>query len=452
MNRADVQPEAGVRSASSSTVDTRLRGGWLILARVVWVAVVVLALGLFIASIPTTFASLHMLCTDASCSNGGQLTADSVRELQALGLSMDFYATYIVVFIIVFTFGYFAVGAMLIWRKSDNRMALFASLTLVTFPMAFTEVMATLPASWWLPVQFVGFLGSICIVLFFYLFPNGQFVPRWMRWLSIGVIVYWGAKNFFPFSPLNPFTRFPTLNDLTFLGFVGTMVVGQIYRYRRVSSLLQRQQTKWVVFGMSVAIGCYVGLVLLYGVFSLPPKGPFADLIIFTATYFLILLIPFSIVFAILRARLWDIDILINRTLVYATLTATLALIYFGLIFGLQSLMRGLIGQAGDDPLVIVISTLAIAVLFQPLRHRLQRVIDRRFFRRKYDAAQTLAAFSATLRHEVDLEQLREELRVVVEETMQPAHVSLWLCQPHQEGTYKTKAWVSNGLVSPHEE
>src|SRR6266567_4855966 len=452
MNRADVQSEKVVRSASSSMADTRLRGGWLVLARVGWVAVVVLALGLFIASIPTNFADLHILCTAASCNSSGQLTPDYVRELQAWGLSMDFYASYIVVFIMVFAFGYFAVGAVLFWRKSDDRMALFASFTLVTFPMAFTEVLATLPPSWWLPVQFVGFLGSICLVLFFYLFPNGQFVPHWMRWLSIGVIVYWGAKNFFPLSPLNPFTRFPLLDVLTFVGFVGTMVVGQIYRYRRLSSLLQRQQTKWVVFGMSVAIGCYVGLVLLYGVFSLPPKGPFADLIIFTATYFLLLLIPLSIVFAILRARLWDIDILINRTLVYATLTATLALINFGLIFGLQSLMRGLIGQAGDNPLVIVISTLAIAVLFQPLRHRLQRVIDRRFFRRKYDAAQTLAAFSATLRHEVDLEQLREELRGVVEETMQPAHVSLWLRQPHQEGTSKTKAWVSNGLVPPHEE
>src|SRR2546421_501860 len=453
MNRADVQSEKVVRSASSSMADTRLRGGWLVLARVGWVAVVVLALGLFIASIPTTFADLHILCTAASCSSSGPLTPDHVRELQAWGLSMDFYASYIIVFIIVFAFGYCGVGAVLVWRKSDDRMALFASFTLVTFPLAFTEVLATLPPCWWLPVQFVSFLGSICFVLFFYLFPNGQFVPRWMRWLSIGVIVYWGAKNFFSLSPLNPFTRFPMLDALTLVGFVGSMVVGQIYRYRRVSSLLQRQQTKWVVFGMSVAIGGYVGLVdLLYGVFSLPPKGPFADLIIFTATYFLMLLIPLSIVFAILRARLWDIDILINRTLVYATLTATLALIYFGLIFGLQSLMRGLIGQAGDNPLVIVISTLAIAVLFQPLRHRLQRVIDRRFFRRKYDAAQTLAAFSATLRHEVDLEQLREELRGVVEETMQPAHVSLWLRQPHQEGTSKTKAWVSNGLVPPHEE
>src|SRR2546430_6635238 len=380
-----------------NTRDPRLYGRWLILARIGWVAVVVLALGLFIASIPTTFADLHILCTASSCSTSGQLTPDYVRELQALGLSMDFYATYIVVFIMVFAFGYFAVGAVLFWRKSDDRMALFASFTLVTFPMAFTEVLATLPPSWWLPVQFVSFLGSICIVLFFYLFPTGQFVPRWMRWLSIGVIVYWGAKNFFPLSPLNPFTRFPTLNVLTLVGVVGTMVVGQIYRYRRGSSLLQRQQTKWVVFGMSVAFGGYLGLGLLYGVFSLPPKGPFADLIIFTATYSLMLLIPLSIVFAILRARLWDIDILINRTLVYGTLTATLALIYFGLIFALQSLMRTLIGQAGDNPWVIVISTLAIAVLFQPLRHRLQRVIDVVFFQRRNDAAQRLVPVVAPM-------------------------------------------------------
>ena len=141
MNRADVQSEKVVRSASSSMADPRLRGGWLVLARVVWVAVVVLTLGLFIASIPTTFADLHM-----------PLTPDYVRELHALGLSMDFYATYIVVFIIVFAFGYFAVGAVLFWRKSDDRMALFASFTLVTFPIAFTEVLATLSPSWWLPV------------------------------------------------------------------------------------------------------------------------------------------------------------------------------------------------------------------------------------------------------------------------------------------------------------
>jgi hypothetical protein len=133
----------------------------------------------------------------------------------------------------------------------------------------------------------------------------------------------------------------------------------------------------------------------------------------------------FCFAIAILRSRLWEIDVIINRALVYSTLTGTLALVYVGLVIGLSALLRGIISQ--DNSVAIVLSTLAIAALFQPVRHRLQQVIDRRFSRRKYDAARTLAAFSATLRHEVDLDQLSEQLIAIVEETMQPAHVSLWL-------------------------
>ncbi len=138
-----------------------------------------------------------------------------------------------------------------------------------------------------------------------------------------------------------------------------------------------------------------------------------------------------------MRSQLWEIDNIINRTLVYGTLTATLALIYVCLVILLQFLLRGMLNQNTD--VAIVGSTLIIAALFQPLRQRIQQVIDRRFYRHKYDAARTLAAFSATLRNEVDLNQLREQLVGVVQETMQPAHVSLWLRNPQQDRQQNTR-------------
>jgi hypothetical protein len=130
---------------------------------------------------------------------------------------------------------------------------------------------------------------------------------------------------------------------------------------------------------------------------------------------------------AIQRSRLWDIDVIIRRTLVYSTLTVVLALIYVGLVFVLGTLLLDFFGQQQQNPLVIVASTLVIAALFQPLRYNLQKVIDRRYYRSKYKAAKTLEAFRATLRNEVDLDKLQAHLVEVVQETMQPAYVSLWL-------------------------
>ena len=137
--------------------------------------------------------------------------------------------------------------------------------------------------------------------------------------------------------------------------------------------------------------------------------------------------VPIAVGLAVLRYRLYDIDVVINRTLVYGALTATLVLIYFGGVATVQVVFRALTGQEEQPQLAIVVSTLVIAALFNPLRHRIQSFIDRRFYRRKYDARKTLEAFSAKLREEPDLDALNAELLGVVRETMQPAHVSLWL-------------------------
>jgi hypothetical protein len=428
----------GVTESRERHSSARLQGCWLVLARVLWVALAVLALGLFFASLPTYFAYLHILVKPSPGAFGPRLTPNDVRSLQAVGLSLDFYAWFTILFSLLFLFVFVSVGVLLFWRKSDDRMALLASISLVLFPVAFSQdIVGTLPPAWMLPSAGVVFLGDVCIGLFFYLFPSGWFVPRWTRWLALGWIAYWGLDLFVPFFGN---LLLGLLSFVLLLGLIGSLVVVQVYHYRRVSTPVERQQTKWVVFGIALALGSFaIGSTVLYGLvpllFSL---SPLFYVIGQTLLSLLFLLFPLSLGFAILRSRLWDIDILINRTVVYGTLTVILTGLYVGLVIGLQALLRGIISH--DSGVAIVVSTLAIAALFHPLRRRIQQVIDRRFYRRKYDAARTLAAFSATLRQEVDLEQLREQLLAVVQETMQPAHISLWL-RPSEQASTKQATW-----------
>jgi hypothetical protein len=288
-----------------------------------------------------------------------------------------------------------------------------------------------------LPVSLVGFLTNASLAAFFVFFPNGRLVPRWMGLILLLFIIF----VFFDTLPsrVSPFDAnwpgwFYLLANLV---LYGASLISQIYRYRRISTPVQRQQTKWVIFGIAVTLAVFIGLLVIsFGVNSgFLIASTLDNTTLLTEVWTLTLpvaalLIPLSIGFSILRYRLYDIDVLINRTLVYGMLTILLALVYVGLVIVLGSLVRLFTGQAGQSPVIIVASTLVIAALFQPLRHRIQAMIDRRFYRRKYDAAKTLEAFSATLRNEVDLNQLREHLLTVVQDTMQPSHVSLWLREP----------------------
>jgi hypothetical protein len=411
----------------------RLRGRWLLPARTAWVAVAVLAVGLFVAGIPAEFALLQVPCPSVRCPTG-QLPPAGVRALEDLGLSLSSFAAYSLSMDIIFAAVCVGVAVLIFMRRSDDRMALFVSLALFTFGTAtFTFTMAALTAqypAWEIPVAFLHFLGAASFGFFLYLFPDGRFVPRWTRWVALVWIGWQLAEHLFPSLSSNPNAWQAGIETAVWLAAPSTAIYSQIYRYRHVSNATQRQQIKWVVFGISAALTGFLGIQLLLGSSGADtPTSPgtlVAYLLAYTIVgYIVVLFIPVSIGIAVLRHHLFDIDVIINRTLVYATLTALLALVYFGSIVVLQGLFRALMGQ--ESQLAVVVSTLAIAALFNPLRRRIQSFIDRSFYRRKYDAAKTLGAFSAKLRDETDLEALSDDLVGVVKEAMQPAHVSMWL-------------------------
>jgi hypothetical protein len=439
MNAPSPLSETTVSPGLRSSEGTRLHGSWLVLARVVWVALIVFTVGIFVVSLPVYFAQLQTVCVGDLCVyRYGQLTPGTAKALQDVGFSIGGYAASILALAIALALVSFGVAGVIFWRRSDNWMAMLVSLFLVTFGANFIApglLAANLQTAWYLPLTILTLLGLLSLNLLLYLFPDGQFVPHWTRPLAVFMV---GINIFLDAYP-DAFSRLsPWVISAIFLGLGGTGVVAQIYRYVRVSGPVQRQQTKWVVFGLAatmlVVLSRYVPILIF------PSLSTSSSLYLLVSAYVYplgLLLIPVTLGIAALRYRLWDIDIIINRTLVYGLLTVILTAVYVGLVIGLQGLLRGIISQ--DNSVAIVISTLAIAALFQPLRHRLQKIIDRRFYRSKYDAAKIIEAFSATLRNEVDLTTLSEQLAAVVQETMKPSHISLWLRQPEQSRERDTR-------------
>jgi hypothetical protein len=422
---------------ASPPATSSLRGRWLLLGRMVWVAVAITVLAIILFSIPSSFEHYQSVCSAASevCSERavGQPTPEGVRALREMGLSVRSYALFYVVVEKIFQLVWFAVGAIIFFRRSEDRMALLVSLFLVTFgpvlviPTAAYTLISSQPA-WWLPVRGVEIVGEVCSALFFFLFPGGRFAPRWTRWLAVAFIAFDLSSILFPELYSELYSRSPALETVSYLVFLGTVVSVvwlQVYRYRRVSSETQRQQTKWVVFGLTLGIAGTFPSQLPVDLSWVGGDTPLTLLLLKMGFLLSFLLIPLSIGVAVLRSHLFDIDVLINRTLVYGSLTATLVALYFVGIVVLQRLFVALTGE--KSTLAVVASTLVIAALFTPLRRRIQFFIDRRFYRRKYDARKTLEAFSAQLRDETDLNALSDDLVDVVRETMQPVHVSLWL-------------------------
>jgi hypothetical protein len=312
----------------------------------------------------------------------------------------------------------------------------YALYALVTEPSSLPggEGLAWLAALLDRPIAFAVF------ALIFLLFPEGRLLSRrwrlvvWLGLIAVVCLLAWALEPG-PFGNLelvrvaNPFgveSLAALLGKLEIVGLFMTLavavagVISLVLRFRRARGV-ERQQLKWFAFSGVVFCAVFaIGPVLWYLPEFTRTEWIWAVLFLSAAST-----IPAAVGIAIMRYRLYEIDLLINRTLVYGALTATLALVYFGGIATTEAIFRALTGQEQQPQLAIVVSTLVIAALFNPLRRRIQAFIDRRFYRRKYDAKKTLEAFSAKLRDETDLEALSDDLVGVVMETMQPVHVSL---------------------------
>ena len=412
----------------------------LVLMRTLCLVVAVLALGVFIIALPARLDQLQHL-SPVMQEEGRvaqlvsmQLSPDDARALLQLGLSVQIYALYHLAIEVAFTLTCAGVGVLLLWRRWDEWIALLVALSLIAAAAAIPPTINAFVVAhpeWQVlgDIVVAAYVGTNVVI---YLFPDGRFVPRWTRWATAILLVWTFAWVVFPSTQLSAWPLVPSL--IATLIIIGTFAFSQVYRFVRVSGPVQRQQTKWFVLGLSLGM---VAVIIydfnLPGLFfpSLAQPGPNRLIFNFVSRpvyYAFRMLPPVAITVAILRYRLWDIDRLINRTLVYGTLTVVVALVYAGSVVLLQQLFRPLFG--GGHVLSVVMSTLTIATLFRPLRHRIQATIDRRFYHRKYDAAQTLQAFSANLRNEVDVNRLSQAMLDVVQETLQPAHVSLWLRRP----------------------
>ena len=388
--------------------------------RPAWLVLMIFAVACLLAALPGYLAGFPLAASlDLDASPALFLTVRVISTTASLGGAVLCLGLAILLFV----------------RKQRDLIALFISFYLILYAVVMTGLLEAAFYYWGIPssvaIFFQTIFTTIPTVILLCIFPTGRFVPSWTRWLVLGSAV---VVLLILIRPYDDWSSYSNTYAQIIGGILGTILIlgmyAQIHRYRNVSTYAEREQAKWVVAGLFVWV-FYLGISSIPWMYlqNLPPGQPVPWWMPFsTVTWWVSLIIfPLSLAISILRYRLFDIDVIIRKTLVYTALTASLVLVYFGSVLLLQSIFTGVSGQ--QSPVAIVISTLVIAALFNPLRQRIQNAIDRRFYRRKYDAEKTLEAFAKTARDETDLDALRVDLVRVVQDTMQLEQVGLWLAK-----------------------
>lgn len=387
----------------------------------VWVAVAAALTLVGVIAVGTRWGTLSAACSRTAACTYFQVDASSARTLSEHGVSVIGYAAFTIAILIATWVIWYGVAGLIIWRKPEDRGAVICAFSLVLLPALELSFWVPSSTGWWTVwSNILAVIGGLPLLLFCLLFPDGRFVPRWTRYLAAAIVLMW-AIGILPAVSATSYWYFEVVVPM--LAVIGV----QVYRFRSVSTWSQRQQAKWAFSGITVAL---VFIVALFVGFLVLPETQTQNGSLYAATFIsgfavVTTVIPVSIGLAVLRSRLWDIDRIISRALVYACLTATLGAIYIASVLGLQALL-GLVSRQSSN-VSIAVSTLVVVALFAPLRRRIQTGIDRRFYRSRYDAAETLSRLAGRLHDEVDLGALCEDVLFIVHDTLKPEHVSLWL-------------------------
>ncbi len=436
------------------TTSTRVWGRRLLLMRLGWTLLTVFNLVVFFVSIPPYYAQLFVLCTDPrqGCTIG-RLTPGNAQALHQLGISLSSYAAYMLAISIVASSIFLIVGLVLFWRKSDDWMAVFASTVLIIFAGAGDARASEIALLGGAPIliTLLGVLatlilgvGGYCgLGLFFSLFPTGRPVPgfAWtLVFLWLVQIIPWALPPDSPYQILNwP----PLLFAGAELLFWGTSMGVQIYRYTLVSDHVQRQQSKWLIFGFALALLIDIPYFGLEGLFpALAAASSPYRLFYATVRELFLVFIPLAIGIAILRYRLWDIDLIINRTLVYGALTLSVIGLYVLVVVGLGTLI-----QVQGNVLLSLLATGLIAVLFQPLRLRLQRGVNHLMYGERDDPYVVLARLGNRLEATLVQEKVLPTIVETIAQALKLPYVAIALL-PDQAPLTGTSAEVPDIVAS----